>query len=712
MRSESLTLTQDSILPSRPTQHDPCPGSCSAECHLEGHLEDYLLARVDDQSRWRCYTLSALTADTRRVASGGQWCTKNEAHQLPGTPKHTLNLAPSQAMHRLSDVSSLPPGFLQQCLASMAAPARIAFVARGLIFKEVNEVLSTGHNVIHPVTHDFLRAWPSMRDSLVLPARGCGYDVDVYVAMHHNARQRMTDEYIYRLNAIDSHVTLWTSSPEVADTQFGTAEAFLRHLMSHLDGSSYSLVIMTRDDFLYDLGSWTAVANLYRWDRVNFVSTDCNQNSWDGLHLFPGCEAGAFADALSGVSAHRLHTPTGQASFTWFHGRYGQPDMCRPAMGELDRGSDQLITTRYTDEQLANCQQFGMLAGHSQQSTCDGCCDPPYQELRALADTRRCPVLWGGHVSTGEGSVALTSPPLPSPSSFTLSPRLPANGIAICMTGRIDNTVAQTVSNTRSALIVPLERVAEVAIFIYVKGRNLSLTARSALSGLAPRALDIYEEEEPPGPQGWRKWAFVAWLQRYQWQGCWEQVERAEHARSRLYEFVVRTRLDLLFDATRFRPDEWALWGHGDGRSGQALCKCHLDFLTNPSAFPAEPIIDAFMVAPRRVAAVFMTTWTRRTLLGKAELRVWSTRAHCARRGDQDLHECLTLYDLSNHGFNLSLVPEMQSLQAYHQHKWTHVYFQDGQCEDVLSGSVDGWTIYHRLSSHARSRCNAISPPH
>lgn len=88
MRSESLSLTQDSILPSRPTQHDLCPGSCSSECHLEGHLEDYLLARVDDQSRWRCYTLSALTADTRRVASGGQWCRKNEAHQLPGTQTH------------------------------------------------------------------------------------------------------------------------------------------------------------------------------------------------------------------------------------------------------------------------------------------------------------------------------------------------------------------------------------------------------------------------------------------------------------------------------------------------------------------------------------------------------------------------------------------------------------------------------------------------
>jgi hypothetical protein len=202
--------------------------------------------------------------------------------------------------------------------------------------------------------------------------------------------------------------------------------------------------------------------------------------------------------------------------------------------------------------------------------------------------------------------------------------------IAVCLTGMIDQSFSETVENLRESLVSRLEQVGNVDLFFSVKtdpdlpDGKLDSASRAAVDQLRPRKTNIYDQagasayERDPGkgacPSGvCSQYVAVAWLQRSQWRACWTFIEEAETADGTPYDFVVRTRPDLLYDSARFRPHEWGLWrdptnstGHG---TGVALCKCvDVGFLDKPSEWPVAPIIDVFYAAPRAIAAVIITT--------------------------------------------------------------------------------------------------------
>lgn len=236
--------------------------------------------------------------------------------------------------------------------------------------------------------HDMLRyAWGSMRQNFVLPAQGCGYDVDVFVAMHHNARQRMQDEYVARLQAIHNSTELWVSSPDQVDAQFATVVSFLTFLAPR--AATYDLVVMTRDDFVYDPGSWAVLSTKYARDALNLVSTDCAGHYWDGLHVFAGADIPTY---MTGIAqnpnypawAHALDQApvmSSRAIHLWFTGMYGQPDECKPAMGNLDRGDGNGIVERLGNDIFDAAREQGR------------CCAEPWKEMNFLLDLTRTPGL-------------------------------------------------------------------------------------------------------------------------------------------------------------------------------------------------------------------------------------------------------------------------------------------------------------------------------
>jgi hypothetical protein len=270
--------------------------------------------------------------------------------------------------------------------------------------------------------------------------------------------------------------------------------------------------------------------------------------------------------------------------------------------------------------------------------------------------------------------------------------------MAICVTGRITNTFAQTASNFRDVFLQSLAPRFDYDIFFHVKADTeiLNSMTKAMLESLHPKSLSIYSEMEPP-VAGWdTHWAFIAWLQRHQWQGCWDKVLEVERQQLVAYDFVVRTRPDLLYDAAYYKPDMWSFLQ--PGASGWAACKCHHDWLRNPWKYAIDPIIDAFMVAPRNVAAILMTTWSRRERIKPEIFSAWARNNACfQRRIDGDLHECLTSYDLQSHGFGLHLIPTQDYMGAWAQKRYTHVHF--GQCDITKVGDVNGWFIYHFIAN-------------
>ena len=75
---------------------------------------------------------------------------------------------------------------------------------------------------------------------------------------------------------------------------------FLTWLHEHDD--PFDLILMTRDDFVFDAGSWTVVAEKYRRGAFNIPSTNLANMVWDGLHIFPGCDTPAYAQRFEQIA--------------------------------------------------------------------------------------------------------------------------------------------------------------------------------------------------------------------------------------------------------------------------------------------------------------------------------------------------------------------------------------------------------------------------
>jgi len=293
--------------------------------------------------------------------------------------------------------------------------------------------------------------------------------------------------------------------------------------------------------------------------------------------------------------------------------------------------------------------------------------------------------------------------------------------IAVCITGSIDSNFSLTATNLETALLRPLRQVGDTDLFFHVKNKTaLDTAAMATLDSLEPQVLSMYSHDEPlpsettcstagdpndsdPGNYRLRS----AWLQHYQWLGCWQLVEAKEREAGVRYDFLVRTRPDLLYDERMFRPEEWSLWANGgEGDQAETMCKCSATFVHEQTSFMhGAPIFDIFIAAPRRVAQVLMTTWSRQNALAETELRAWSTRDTCGFRLDADLPECLLLFDLNRTlpGTNVVVAPSMlkASLTALAVGNETRVRF--GTCEAIASVGADGISnivgavVYHTI---------------
>lgn len=266
---------------------------------------------------------------------------------------------------------------------------RIAFVVRGRIYEASSRPGSTAGGLLKPYTHSFLRAaWQSMRSNLILPARrGCnGSAVDIFVASHASLLSRLPQGYLQQLL---HEVTLNLLAFEgIPDKQFALAAEVLQYfaVRSHV----YSLVVVTRDDFVYDSGAWQVISTMYDPRAFNLVSNDCADNPWDGLHVLPASATMIVSSALRGCdwkdTGHglaRILTSRGvrwRVKY-WFDGMYGAPDLCRPAMGYVDRGPengartfDDSVRYTYVRSCEASRRRRGAPIGNDTSRPCELCC--------------------------------------------------------------------------------------------------------------------------------------------------------------------------------------------------------------------------------------------------------------------------------------------------------------------------------------------------
>jgi hypothetical protein len=266
-----------------------------------------------------------------------------------------------------------------------------------------------------------------------------------------------------------------------------------------------------------------------------------------------------------------------------------------------------------------------------------------------------------------------------------VNPHMP--NVALCITGRVPESFSRTAANLKSVLIDKMRHISNVHVFIHVKGKP-SDHITHAMQSLQPVRANVYSQEEPfyntewPGGS-WAVYTTSAWTQRYQWQQCWDMITSSERALSMQYDFVIRTRPDLLYSPTAFAPDGWRLW-HAKAerkRVGYGVCKCRrTDMVNGSEKFPVQ---DVFFVGPRDAAAIFMTTWERRHNITKTQLR------KCWMYYDiRDYWECVTVADLAEHGFEIEAIPEISSLRNEAFSKWAF-----GACEMP----AQPWFITHHL---------------
>lgn len=120
------------------------------------------------------------------------------------------------------------------------------------------------------------------------------------------------------------------------------------------------------------------------------------------------------------------------------------------------------------------------------------------------------------------------------------------------------------------------------------------------------------------------------------------------------YDFVIRTRPDVLYNAVDVAPNTWPLWNDRKRNSASGFVKCDHDHLGEPGM--KLPVRDVLFVGPRRVAKIFMTTWSRREMfLPGAQMKMFND---CWMYQDErDAFECLTIVDLRSHGFDMEAIP-------------------------------------------------------
>lgn len=243
--------------------------------------------------------------------------------------------------------------------------------------------------------------------------------------------------------------------------------------------------------------------------------------------------------------------------------------------------------------------------------------------------------------------------------------------VALSLSGQIDSVFSVTAANLKNVLIDKMRQIADLDVFLFVKGKyqeNLD-----AIQSLTPTRTYVYDDEpEDVLNEAWYSGVtpepHTIWVQRYQWQQCWGMIISHEWLSGKKFDFVIHTRPDLLYNAVDFSPNTWGLWKDQDGDVASGLCKCGREDLTQ--AGMQAPVQDVFFVGPRKVAEVFMTTWSRRQKIRTMNKAEFAQRCYMYHI-EQDNFECASIVDLDMHGFKMMAIPSLSVRNHANSSAWT-----------------------------------------
>lgn len=274
--------------------------------------------------------------------------------------------------------------------------------------------------------------------------------------------------------------------------------------------------------------------------------------------------------------------------------------------------------------------------------------------------------------------------------------------IALVFTGRVDGRpeLHATSQNILAHLITPLRQMpgTTVDIFAHLK-TELPEEIGHILRAWKPISVELYDEE--PLQEFWQTIAgfgfgvdqgaaISASIQRFQWFQVFQKVVAQERRQGRDYDFIARTRPDVMYNPMVFSPNTWKLWSNLTANTAYGVCKCHRgDLVSDPLVQPA-PVQDVFFVAPRAVAGRLMTMWTRmredKSSFNADE--ILGLRNCYMGKEHHDYFECLTIVDLKRNGMQMQ--PIGATLHSMRNPKVT------ASC--AVPFQVGGWQLWKDLT--------------
>jgi len=232
--------------------------------------------------------------------------------------------------------------------------------------------------------------------------------------------------------------------------------------------------------------------------------------------------------------------------------------------------------------------------------------------------------------------------------------------IAACMTGLLRSNFPIVVKGYKE-LFDGVRKVGQLDVFVHLKETKMPKDALSdamrALAELKPLAMLIHTIDATLSKDVMMKnFDPKIWRQQVQYQRCWSLIENSEVMLGKVYDFVIRTRADLLFSPA-FKAQSWSLWRSSEfDRTAYGICKPRS--AEHVKRIHGTPVHDVFFVARRPLAKIFMTTWLRRK-----NFTLGIVARHCWMFGDgRDYAECLSVTDLAFHGFRTRAIPQLNPL--------------------------------------------------
>lgn len=278
----------------------------------------------------------------------------------------------------------------------------------------------------------------------------------------------------------------------------------------------------------------------------------------------------------------------------------------------------------------------------------------------------------------------------------------------------------QTSKNMNTVLLHPLATASRhLDVFVSVTAGHANVSMWRALESWRPVRMTVYIKEPSDIHDQIRKVSanspasltaegdVLPWarqkeeemlLRRFRWKACWQNILEEERSTGTQYDFVLAVNPDLLLDPVAIHPDTWELWRRPQSSTARGLCKCG-DAVANANVSTADaPVEEALLVAPRRVAERFMTSWDRLVQdVGDDRYSPNAVAQNCTNyKGREDYFPCLTAADLHYGGFGIQTIDELTPPEF-------HTPSADVEGCSV-SFSKGGWLLFRSLPPEVQ-RC-------